>query len=148
MSESPKYNSFSASDIERYHKGQMSAAERHALEKAALDDPFLADALEGYAFTSTPAEDLKAIKNRLEERLNRRKTVPLASKKYRWLQVAALFLVLAGSGWFAYHSGLFSKKEIATVPTAQKRTVETNPVPSLPDTPALVQTETASTQKE
>ena len=40
---------FTASDIEKYHKGQLSAKERHDLEKAALDDPFLADALEGYS---------------------------------------------------------------------------------------------------
>ncbi len=40
---------FTAADIEKYHKGLLSAKERHDLEKAALDDPFLADALEGYA---------------------------------------------------------------------------------------------------
>jgi TonB family protein len=34
-------------DIEKYLKGELSPAERHALEKKALDDPFLADALEG-----------------------------------------------------------------------------------------------------
>ena len=34
-------------DIQRYLRGEMSAAEQHALEKAALSDPFLAEALEG-----------------------------------------------------------------------------------------------------
>ncbi len=34
-------------DITRYREGSMSGAERHALEKKALNDPFLADALEG-----------------------------------------------------------------------------------------------------
>lgn len=34
-------------DIERYISGKMSPSERHALEKRALSDPFLADALEG-----------------------------------------------------------------------------------------------------
>ena len=34
-------------DIERYLSGKMTGAERHAFEKQALNDPFLADALEG-----------------------------------------------------------------------------------------------------
>jgi TonB family protein len=34
-------------DIERYLKGEMTPAERHALEKKSLSDPFLAEALEG-----------------------------------------------------------------------------------------------------
>jgi hypothetical protein len=36
---------YSADDIRRYWNNQMSPAEMHALEKAAMDDPFLADAL-------------------------------------------------------------------------------------------------------
>ena len=39
---------YSAQDIQRYLKGQMSPEEMHAIETAALDDPFLADAIEGY----------------------------------------------------------------------------------------------------
>ncbi|MBK7649488.1 MAG: hypothetical protein IPJ20_00375 [Flammeovirgaceae bacterium] len=34
-------------DIKRYINGEMSTEEQHALEKRALRDPFLADALEG-----------------------------------------------------------------------------------------------------
>ena len=44
MSQDHKYT---AADFERYHSGKMSAGEMHALEKAAMEDPFLADALEG-----------------------------------------------------------------------------------------------------
>jgi TonB family protein len=40
-------------DIEKYLKGELTPAERHALERKALNDPFLADALEG-------AEQLKS----------------------------------------------------------------------------------------
>ncbi len=119
MSESSKYNSFTVADIERYHNGQMSAAERHALEKAALDDPFLADALEGYAFTSTPAADVDAIKKRLEAAQKKRKVVPFVSKTYKWLQIAALFVILAGSGWVLYKTGFLGKKEIAQAMSAK-----------------------------
>ena len=40
----PGYN---RENLLRYISGKMSPAEMHALEKAALEDPFLADALEG-----------------------------------------------------------------------------------------------------
>ncbi len=85
---------YSAADIERYHAGQMPAHEMHALEKAALEDPFLADALEGYQFTATPAADLQSIRERLEGKKEKRRTLfP------QWLKVAAILLVLAGGTW-------------------------------------------------
>lgn len=56
MADHSKYNNeFTAQDIERYYSGQMSSIEMHQLEKAAMEDPFLADALEGYGYTHTPA---------------------------------------------------------------------------------------------
>lgn len=47
-----------ADDFIRYHKGEMTTAEMHQLEKAALDDPFISDALDGYAFA---AEKMKPV---------------------------------------------------------------------------------------
>ena len=49
MSESKHHinPSYSAADILRYLKGELSAKEMYAMEKAALDDPFLADAIDG-----------------------------------------------------------------------------------------------------
>lgn len=38
----------SAEDILRYHRGEMTPEQMNALEQAALDDPFLADALDGW----------------------------------------------------------------------------------------------------
>ena len=90
---------YSAADIERYHAGQMPAHEMHALEKAALEDPFLADALEGYQFTATPASDLQAIREKLfgkDEEIRK----PVFGFP-QWLKVAAILLVLAGGTWLA-----------------------------------------------
>src|SRR4051794_14011190 len=100
--QSSKNNQFTASDIERYHSGKMSAEEMHALEKASLVDPFLADALEGYVFTSSAPEDIIKLQNRLSESIDKKKAVLSIFKNYNWLKVAAVFLVLAGSGWFIY----------------------------------------------
>lgn len=57
-------------DIERYLRGDMTPDEMHALEKKALEDPFLADALEGGSAIS-PAQfssDVKALKQRVSEK--------------------------------------------------------------------------------
>ena len=47
MSANDKYKIYSAGEIRKYLDGELPAAEMHALEAAALEDPFLADALEG-----------------------------------------------------------------------------------------------------
>ena len=65
---------FTASDIQKYHNGLLSAKEMHEMEKAALDDPFLADALEGYAMPGVNVvSDIADLKNRLAERTERTK---------------------------------------------------------------------------
>ena len=114
MMQSSKNKGFTASDIERYHSGKMPETERHAIEKAALDDPFLADALEGYAYTATPAEDLQKIRSRLQEKLEEnRRVVPLFSPRRQWLRAAAAVIVLAGAGWLAYNGFSGPRDEIA-----------------------------------
>jgi hypothetical protein len=67
---------FTADDIIRYHSGKMPEREMHAMEKAALEDPFLADALEGYPNTLTPTQDLADIRERLSKK-KRNKVIPI-----------------------------------------------------------------------
>src|SRR5215217_1795365 len=95
------YNSkkYTAADFSKYHSGGMSAAEMHRLEKAALDDPFLADALDGYAHTKTGRQDVQALRRRLQKRVQR--VHVLYSKKQLFVSVAALFILVAGFGWLA-----------------------------------------------
>jgi TonB family protein len=57
-------------DIRRYHSGEMTPPEQHALEKKALSDPFLAEALEGAGLIA-PAEysdDLIELESKIETR--------------------------------------------------------------------------------
>jgi len=58
VSEEKNIVNYTAADIEKYWKGKLSSAEMHAMEKAAMDDPFLADALEGYKDTNLADLDL------------------------------------------------------------------------------------------
>ncbi len=97
MDPSPGNKHYNAADIQRYHAGQMPATEMHALEKAAQNDPFLADALEGYRLTNTPREDLQKIQFQLDKKLQQiSKSIPLY-RRTPWLRVAAILLLMAGS---------------------------------------------------
>ena len=91
---------YTAADIIRYHSGKMPEAEMHALEKAALEDPFLADALEGYVNTATPNEDLSQIRERLSEKGG--KIIPI-KRSYTWIRIAALVVVILGIGYMSYY---------------------------------------------
>ncbi len=122
MSEPHNIKTFTAADIEKYHKGLMSPKERHALEKAALDDPFLADALEGYGASAVNVqEDIADLKKRLKNRSEETKAVPVLPGKassFSWWKVAAMIVLVAGAGLLVYQFG-FNKKS-ANMAVVQK----------------------------
>ncbi|HRO48355.1 carboxypeptidase-like regulatory domain-containing protein [Agriterribacter sp.] len=96
MSDNNKHiKRYTAADIERYLNRQMPAKERHAMEKAALEDPFLAEAIEGYAHHSSPAlsSDIEDLRKRLQEKAGP-KVMPLRSTKIWWSAAAAILIVL------------------------------------------------------
>ncbi len=89
-------------DIEKYLKGELSAAERHRLEKMALDDPFLADALEGAAAVGPEefSQGLDKIHAAIESRITKKgKTV---SMWYWPMRIAAGILLLICSTYLVY----------------------------------------------
>ena len=87
-------------DIERYLQQQMSPREMHDFEKAMLEDPFLADAMEGFSTSnsSVSATHLQLIANEISGNQAKAKVVSIAGKKTSWWRVAAIILVLAGAG--------------------------------------------------
>ena len=74
-------------DIDKYLRGEMTPAEMNALEKKALQDPFLADALEG-AQQLSPGDFAAG-----SESSSARIEYANSEKEYR------LDLVWANSGW-------------------------------------------------
>lgn len=114
MSLNSNYINYTAADIEKYWKGQLTTTQMHALEKAAMDDPFLADALEGYRMAPQPvAPALDALAKRLTERVEDKKVVALP--KIKWWRAAAAAVLLIGSSVLAYQLFFSQKQEIATV---------------------------------
>ncbi len=106
MADDNNIKNFTATDIDKYRNGQLSAQERHALEKAALDDPFLADALEGYSVSGLNIQaDIAELKRRLEEKTEQAKVIPMNAggrSSFSWLRAAIMIVLVAGAGLLAY----------------------------------------------
>ncbi len=113
MSKSKNDIIYFAADIERYHKGLMSPGDMHALEKAALEDPFLADALEGFGNTNSASADMSDLVDRLNQRTKEEqaKLIPLTRPRtsFSWWKVAAMVILIAGAGMLVYQFG-FNKQ--------------------------------------
>ena len=113
---------FNLVHIENYLQGNMSPAEKFAMEKAALQDPFLADAIEGYNET-----DITAAKKHIDtfttdilgEESSEAKLITMSkpsSNKY-WLRIAAAILLMVGVGSTVW---LVNKKDTEVInPIAQ-----------------------------
>ncbi len=82
-------------DIKRYHAGEMTPQEEHSLEKKALSDPFLFEALEGTeSITETDlTSDLKEIELKIINRTSEQETnfglAGSKSKKSAYAEAAA-----------------------------------------------------------
>lgn len=116
-------------DIERYLKGELSPAEMHALEKEALNDPFLAEALEGieHAGADNFLFDLhklnKSVHYRARSRERKNKTV----KMWGWtLGIAASVLLIAVSGFLVISLLKNQKKDTLAMKEQPKPLPETS----------------------
>lgn len=116
MNNRENHINYTAADFERYYAGKMTAAEMHALEKAAMDDPFLGDALEGYRHTADPENELSAIQVILEKRTAIKPVSSNVNKSgFGWLKIAAAVIALGFAGYFLLKDDESSKPELATI---------------------------------
>ncbi len=142
---------YTAADIEKYHQRQLSAKEMHELEKAALDDPFLADALEGYNNPGVNlADDMAVLNKRLQERTEQAKIISLKKggrSFFPFLRVAAMIVVLAGAGYLVFQFG-FNKKEDSIAQTEPFKKAEIKTTDSIVSTTGEVDQVTAKNAPE
>jgi hypothetical protein len=101
---------YSAEDIQRYWNGQLSPQEMHAMEKAALDDPFLADAMEGMGLAMQEHDEnilnTQLSEMRVQIKARTSESVQTARvRSFRWWQVAAAAFVLAIAGYWILSPG-------------------------------------------
>ncbi|MEO8887337.1 MAG: carboxypeptidase-like regulatory domain-containing protein [Mucilaginibacter sp.] len=121
------------SQIDQYLKGKLDARAMHKLERQAQDDPFLADALEGYEKAGT---DQHANLEELNERLAQR-TAPAKQRNiilWRFLPIAASVLLMLGLGYWFFKPApvkqqyanvitIDKKPQLAESPPAKKETI-------------------------
>ena len=108
MSENGKnMRSYSTQDIQNYLEGKLSPQEMHAIEKAALEDPFLADAIEGMEIHRKQSgeksfgKDLEELQNKLHERTGHKRDARIIPLMRTW-QAAAAVIILLGATMLTY----------------------------------------------
>jgi CarboxypepD_reg-like domain/Gram-negative bacterial TonB protein C-terminal len=99
---------YTVADFANYYAGKMPASEMHALEKAALEDPFLEDALEGYAHTNNAIADIELLKEKLATKEKSETKVFAISSNRNWMRAAASIVIVFGLGYLFY---TLNKKE-------------------------------------
>lgn len=128
--------------LRRWLEGSANRFEEHRLDKAAEQDPFLAEALEGYR--SLAPKDHEATLRIVEKRLSRR------SKPYivlgAGLRIAAAMAVLLGAAWAVWQvsrparpSDSLAQDTTPLVETQpEQKTPEASPAPEVKPPPAPV----------
>jgi TonB family protein len=79
-------------DIRRYYAGEMTPKEQHALEKKALSNPFLAEAMEGLESISTAesVEDLNELSAKIKKRTQEQGNLQVAASAAKYVAEEAL----------------------------------------------------------
>lgn len=95
---------YTAKDIEQYLSGKLSSRQMHAMEKAALDDPFLAEAMEGYQGRQADQweDQLLALHKQIGEKGSVAKVIPLHKSNNNWRKIAAAILIIGSGATLTY----------------------------------------------
>jgi hypothetical protein len=120
---------YSVEDIHKYFIGKLSSAEMHAMEKAALSDSLLADAMDGYAISNSFKDDesfsqLQHSLGLLKKKISRRNNY---FKDNNWWKIAASFLLLTGACFAFYlvsHNNKLNEAGLVQQPVLKPQTVK------------------------
>ncbi len=100
-------------DIEKYKRGELSSLQMHELEKRALQDPFLADALEGTEQITSDdfSTDINELNSRVQIKADQKLVASMSAvsaktvaspNKFSWpLRIAASVFLMVGIFWLA-----------------------------------------------
>ncbi|MGN7785482.1 carboxypeptidase-like regulatory domain-containing protein [Niabella sp. 22666] len=131
------YPFYGPEDIKRYLSGSMSAQEMHDMEKAALKDPLLADAIDGFrnadpVVTDTHLNALKASILGLSQQ-EQPEVIPLkpSSKPHwwRWVAAACSLTLIAGTTWWMMQKATPPAPPIAQIEQTQPADTSRNTLP-------------------
>ena len=132
-------STWSMTDVQRYLRGELPPAEMHRLEKLALDDPFLADALEGLQNHAPVDEHIAELRNRLETRVTSEKK-PIRLPR---LKIAAAIILLLGVGFTAWYT-LFDQTAKQKAPIANRERFAADTIQTVTDSSRLTASQPAA----
>jgi hypothetical protein len=124
MSDKEKNIIYTARDIEQYLAGNLSPLQMHAMEKAALDDPFLAEAMEGYEAMQNKEwnNQLVALREEITNKGTVAKVIPLHKSKGNWWKAAAAVIIIGGGATFTILFNNNKKEDPTSSQIAQAKT--------------------------
>ena len=128
MSNKEKNIIYTARDIEQYLSGKLSPGQMHAIEKAALDDPFLAEAMEGYEGMKGTGwnDELAALREEIAGRGSGAKVIPLHKAKNNWWKTAAAIFIIGAGTALTFMLTKNNTQEKNNAGIAQTTTVQTD----------------------
>jgi hypothetical protein len=123
--------------IRKYLNGELDGRAMHELERRAIDDPFLADALEGFEQADSDQQaNLDELSGRLQQRIDDKKVKRIIP----WwpISIAASILIVIGAGiWFFSGRQPKQSKQLAQniKPEKKEQSVVSSPSPVAVVTP-------------
>lgn len=93
------HKNYTAADIQRYHSGSMSVEEMNEMEKSALEDSMLSDAIDGYEHQKNIDSDLVTLREKINNR-NSKKSATNIRKLYTSLSIAASVIAILSFAYF------------------------------------------------
>ena len=120
---------YTAENIEQYFSGKLLPEEMHAMEKAALDDPFLSEAMEGYvAMQQQPwQKQLHEAREKIVAKENNKNALPVIVSLKWWKAAAAILIITGGIGMAYFFTRSSSvNNENTAIATLQKNMVDSN----------------------
>lgn len=124
-----KINSrYTAENIEQYFSGKLLPQQMYAMEKAALDDPFLAEAMEGYEKMKKESweKELNELREKFATKGNISKIAAI-KQPFKWWKAAAAILII-GSGIrlvYLYNNSLSTNNKTINIASVKKDSADT-----------------------
>lgn len=113
-----------------YIRGTRKGKEAHRLQKEAMQDPFLADAMDGYDRAGENQEQqIEALRRRITAKAARKQNHALG-----WSVAASLLIGVCLSSYFLYQNNKLPEDVFMTLEALQRDTV-LNTVPQIPQLP-------------
>ncbi len=120
---------YTAEDIEQYFLGKLSPAVMHDMEKAALDDPFLSDAMDGYEAMKNASwkKELAKARESISNIKKEEKIAPVIPI-FPWKKVLAALLIISAGAALTYRliKNAPPKKETQEIASINKVTAVDN----------------------